>query len=78
VTHVASNDPAAAGRFAERVSRIVQRLARRDLEGPEERLRSGTAVRSWPNHPLRLYYRRTATTLEVLRLYHRPDRSSDR
>jgi hypothetical protein len=27
-------------------------------------------VRSWPIHPLRIYYRRTRDTLQILRVYH--------
>lgn len=50
--------------------RVVEQLAAGDFEGPEQRLRSGRLVRSWPVPPLRVYYQRRADELVVLRVYH--------
>ena len=48
-------------------------LARLDeglFEGPEQRLRGGMLVRSWPLPPYRIYYRRRDGFLDVMRVYH--------
>jgi len=49
---------------------LVERLAEGDFEGPEQQLRSGMIVRSWPLPPYRIYYRRREGVLEVMRVYH--------
>jgi len=74
VTYVAGSNPDAAARLARRVLLTVDRLASRAFEGPEQQLRSGERVRSWPVYPLRIYYRRDADTLSVLRIYHQARR----
>jgi plasmid stabilization system protein ParE len=60
--------------MAERVFRVVHRLARGEFDGPEQQLRSGQVIRSWPVYPLRIYYRRTTDTFQVLRVYHQARR----
>jgi plasmid stabilization system protein ParE len=68
------DDPSAAATMVERIFRVVHRLARGEFEGPEQRLRSGQFVRSWLVHPVRIHYRRTTDTLQVLRVYHQARR----
>ena len=70
VRHVAAHNAEAAMRIAQRIFAVIGQLADGAFEGPEQRLRSGEPVRSWPVHPLRIYYRRTANALQVLRVYH--------
>ncbi|MCA9604361.1 MAG: hypothetical protein KC619_02130 [Myxococcales bacterium] len=48
----------------------VDRLAEGGLDGPEQVLRSGERVRSWPVPPLRIYYQRASDHFSVLRIYH--------
>lgn len=43
-------------------------LADEHFEGPEQRLRTGERVRSWPVPPFRIYYLRREQLL-VLRIY---------
>ncbi|HYY05192.1 MAG TPA: type II toxin-antitoxin system RelE/ParE family toxin [Candidatus Limnocylindria bacterium] len=74
VKYVARSNPDAAARLAQRVLKVVDQLAHGAFEGPECRLRSGERARSWPVHPLRIYYRREADTLSVLRIYHQARR----
>jgi len=54
----------------DRVFTLVGHLAAGAFEGPEIQLRSGETVRSWPVHPFRVYYRRQAGSLQILRVYH--------
>jgi toxin ParE1/3/4 len=53
---------------------LAQRLARSEFEGPDQRLKSGLAVRSWPLPPYRVYYRRREGLLEIMRIYHQARR----
>lgn len=70
VEYIAQRNPVAAQALSDRVLRVVEQLAAGDFEGPEQRLRSGRLVRSWPVPPLRVYYQRRAHELVVLRVYH--------
>jgi len=70
VEYIARRNPVAALGLAERVLRAVEQLAAGDYEGPQQRLRSGRLVRSWPVPPLRVYYERRPDELVVLRVYH--------
>ena len=56
VEFLAGRNPAAAARLYANVTELVGRLAEGDFEGPEQRLRSGAIVRSWPVPPYRVYY----------------------
>ena len=50
---------------------VIEKLARREFEGPAVTLRTGHVVRTWPAPPLRIYYLREADDrLVVLRIYH--------
>jgi hypothetical protein len=57
-----------------RIFEISERLAGREMEGPEQRLRTGHIVKSWPVSPVRIYYQRTRDVLEVVRIYHQSRR----
>ena len=70
VEYVAERNPRAAEELAERVFALIARLADGEFEGPEEHLRSGKVVRSWPIPPLRVYYQRRDEAFVVLRIYH--------
>jgi toxin ParE1/3/4 len=72
--YVARDNPAAAGRLVDRVFEIIDLLAEGGLDGPRSKLRSGVEVRSWPVPPFRIFYRREADTLHVLRIYHQSRR----
>ena len=72
--YVAQDNPAAAGRLVDRVFEIIDLLAEGRLDGPLTTLRSGVEVRSWPVQPLRIFYRREAGELIILRIYHQSRR----
>lgn len=74
LAYIAERNADAADRIETRVFSIIDRLAASEFEGPEQKLRSGEIVRSWPVSPLRVYYQRTADTLVVLRIYHQARR----
>ncbi len=71
---LAARRPSAAAHLLGNVGTLVRRLADGDFEGPEARLRSGEAVRSWPVSPYRLYYQRSHDELRVVRIYHQARR----
>jgi plasmid stabilization system protein ParE len=56
------------------VIRLAERLSRGEFDGPEQRLKSGLLVRSWPLPPYRVYYRRREDVLEIMRVYHQARR----
>jgi toxin ParE1/3/4 len=72
--YVARDNPAAAARLVDRVFEVIDLLAEGGLDGPLSTLRSGVQVRSWPIPPLRIFYRRDADELHVLRIYHQSRR----
>ena len=72
--YIAQDNPAAAGRLVDRVFEVIDLLAEGGLDGPRTTLRSGVEVRSWPVQPLRIFYRREADELHVLRIYHQSRR----
>lgn len=74
VAHIATRDPDAAARLAQRVFAVIDQLAKGAFKEPEYQLRSGARVRGWPAYPLRIYYRRTAESFSVLRIYHQARR----
>ncbi|PYM46503.1 MAG: hypothetical protein DME14_18060 [Candidatus Rokuibacteriota bacterium] len=49
-------------------------LASGTVERREVRLRDGRRVHSWPVPPYRVYYRKSADVLEVVRVYHQARR----
>ena len=70
IGYLAERNPLAANELGDRIFEIVDKLARRDFEGPEQQLTTGQTVRSWPVPPVRIYYQRQADVLWVLRIYH--------
>ncbi len=70
VEYIAERNPSAAREVGERVFAIVDQLAVGAFEGPEQVLRTGDRVSSWPVRPMRVYYEREADRLVVLRIYH--------
>jgi toxin ParE1/3/4 len=76
--YIAERNPRAAAEFEERIFEVVERLASRGLEGPEQSLLSGDIVKSWPVPPVRIYYQRARDVLEVVRIYHQSRRPISR
>jgi len=74
VGYIAKGNPAAAARFVKRIREVVMLLAEGGLDGPRSRFRSGLEVRSWPVPPFRIFYRREADELHILRIYHQSRR----
>ena len=74
VEYIAGRNPQAAARLGEAVFATIDRLAEGAFDGPEQRLRSGELVRSWPVPPLRVYYQRVGERFVVLRVYHQARR----
>ncbi len=66
--------PGVPSNLVEEVIGLAERLAREEFDGPEQRLKTGMIVRSWPLPPYRLFYRRREGVLEVLRVYHQARR----
>ena len=80
-SYIHEHSLAGAARLEVRVYDRIDRLAAREFEGAEVRLRSGAIVRSWAVPPLRIYYQRLTDELLVVRVYHqarRPLASSKR
>jgi plasmid stabilization system protein ParE len=73
-SYIARDKPAAAARLVDRVFEVIDLLAEGGLDGPLSTLHSGLEVRSWPVPPLRIFYRREADALHVLRIYHQSRR----
>jgi plasmid stabilization system protein ParE len=74
VDFLADHSPPAAVQLLAGVRSLVQRLLNADFEGPQQQLRSGETVRSWPLPPYRLYYQRTSEALRIVRIYHQARR----
>lgn len=66
--------PAVRFTLVDDVIMLAERLAREEFEGPEQCLKTGLIVRSWPLPPYRLFYRRRDGVLEVMRIYHQARR----
>jgi plasmid stabilization system protein ParE len=74
VDYLSKKAPQAAVELTDRVFTMIEQLAEGGLDGPEQRLRSGEVVRSWPVPPLRIYYQRGEEIFLVLRVYHQARR----
>ena len=70
VEYLQARNPLAAATLADRIFVTIDRLDAGVLEGPEQALRAGERVRSWPVPPVRIYYQRHSTALWILRIYH--------
>jgi plasmid stabilization system protein ParE len=69
VSYLLERNPAAAARLVEKAFDLARSLADGMFDGPWNMLSDGRRVQGWPLPPYRLYYRRTADALIVLRLY---------
>lgn len=78
LTYLSERNPLAVARLERRIYKQIDRLATREFEGPEERLRSGRRVRGWAVPPLRIYYQRHPDELLVVRIYHQARRPISR
>jgi plasmid stabilization system protein ParE len=72
--HLARDNPEAAAQLLARVAEIIGLLAAGGVEGRLVHLGDGRAVQTWPIPPYRLYYRKSADTFQVVRLYHQARR----
>ncbi len=70
IEYLAERNKTAANELGRRIFAILDKLAAGDFEGPQETLRSGELVRSWPVPPLRIYYQRRGDGLWIVRLDH--------
>jgi plasmid stabilization system protein ParE len=69
VSYLLERNPVAAARLVERAFDLARALAEGVFDGPWMTLSDGRRVKSWPLPPYRLFYRRTADVLLVLRFY---------
>jgi plasmid stabilization system protein ParE len=76
--HIARDNPIAAAREVARVLEALQDLAHTRVDGREVALDDGRRVRLWFVSSYRVYYRRTATKLQVVRIYHQARRPIER
>ena len=67
---IRERNPPAAIKLAEKVFAALTKLATSKIDGPEYRLTTGEAVRSWLVRPFRVFYVRQQDELHVLRIYH--------
>ena len=74
IAYLKERTPTAAANLDAAIARCIERLADREFEGPESRLRSGAVVRSWGVRPFRIYYQRHTDELVILRVYHQARR----
>ena len=72
--YIAERNPRAAVKLEARIFESIERLAARELDGPEQRLLSGAIVKSWPVPPVRVYYQRAVDALQIVRIYHQSRR----
>lgn len=72
--YIAERNPRAAAELEQRIFESIERLASRELDGPEQRLLAGEVVKSWPMPPVRIYYQRAADVLQIVRIYHQSRR----
>ena len=72
--YLADRNPRAAVELVADILELVARLDEGIFDGPEQKLRRGILVRSWPLPPYRIYYRRRGGVLEVMRVYHQARR----
>jgi plasmid stabilization system protein ParE len=70
IGYLVDRNPVAASDLGDRIFEVIDKLAEQRFEGPEQTLRSGEVVRSWPVPPVRIYYQRRPGALWVLRIYH--------
>lgn len=71
---IGRGDRHAAEQIDAAIARMIERLARREFEGPLMTLPSGAQGRSWPLPPFRIVYTRDEDVLVILRVYHQARR----
>ena len=76
--YISQDNPSAADRVLIRIIEVCGLLASGALNGREVLLHDGRKVLTWPVPPYRIYYRKTATELQVLRVYHQARRPIER
>lgn len=76
--HIERDNPLAAAREVTRILQALQDLADTQVDGREVVLDDGRRVRLWLVSSYRVYYRRTATKLQVVRIYHQMRRPIER
>ena len=54
IGYLAERNPAAAAELGDRIFTVIDKLARDELEGPNQTLLTGEVVRSWPMPPVRI------------------------
>jgi plasmid stabilization system protein ParE len=74
IGYLNERNPTAAANLDAEIARCIERLAAQEFEGPVSQLRSGALVRSWAVPPFRVYYRRHADELLIVRVYHQTRR----
>jgi plasmid stabilization system protein ParE len=71
VGYLLERNPRIAATTADDIFDAIDRLEKREFEGPLRTLRTtGESVSSWPVRPYRIYYRREGEALIVLRIHH--------
>jgi plasmid stabilization system protein ParE len=70
IGYLAERNRTAAAELGRRIFTAIDRLARREFDGPEQTLQTGEVVRSWPVPPIRIYYQRRSDALWIVRLHH--------
>jgi len=74
ITYLHERNPTAAVKLDAEIAQCIERLAAREFDGPDSRLRSGALVRSWAVAPFRIYYQRHPDELLIVRVYHQSRR----
>ena len=72
--HIAQDSPESADRLLVRILHVIDILASGELVGRNVRLRDGRQVQTWPIPPYRIYYRKSAESFNLLRVYHQARR----
>ena len=76
--HISQDSPTAAGEFLRRFDKATVLLTSDVVEGRQVTLLDGRKVHAWSINPYRIYYRRIAGAVEVIRVYHSARKSIER
>ncbi len=74
IEFLADQSPRAAQKLLDRFEHAVSTLSSGLIEGREVLLLDGRTCQAWSLSPYRIYYRRYADSIEILRLYHQARR----
>lgn len=72
--YIHKDNPSAADQVLARLVEMFGLLASGVVTGREVVLQDGRRVNTWPVPPYRIYYRKSADRLEVIRVYHQARR----